>query len=87
MDEENGLARAYVPNMANCLVSGGTLVTAKPFGPRSGTEDLFETYVKGQLGGLNVQFIDSWDCYHVWQGGVHCGTNATRTPPDVTWWE
>ena len=86
-DEENGLARAYVPNMANCLVSGGTLVTAKPFGPRSGTEDLFETYVKGQLGGLNVQFIDSWDCYHVWQGGVHCGTNATRTPPDVTWWE
>jgi hypothetical protein len=40
--------------------------------------------------GLTVHFIDSW-YYHIRDGGVHCGTNAMREPPELKvkerWWD
>jgi len=61
----------------------------KPFGLKdSSGNDIFEQNVQNKLSttGLAVTFIDDWDCYHYHQGEVHCGTNATRTPPSTNWW-
>jgi hypothetical protein len=45
------------------------------------TVDLFEFYTLIALAplGLTVHWIDTW-YYHVRHGGLHCGTNAIRTP-------
>ncbi len=77
-----------VPNTVNLLVDGTSLVTANPFGPRNQAgEDLIWQDVTSRLAGYTVHPLDNWDWYHRALGGVHCGTNAKRTPPtDVKWW-
>ena len=82
-----GGAVAYVPGMVNLLVDGSTLVPAKPFGPHDGGVDVFENDVTSKLTGFTVYFIDDWDRYHRWDGEIHCGTNAKRTPLASKWWE
>jgi protein-arginine deiminase len=36
--------------------------------------------------GVDVQFLDDWNTYHLGLGEVHCGTNVIRTPI-ANWWE
>ena len=61
----------------------------KPFGPRIGGVDVFETAVQNALGSGNVIFIDDWELYHALLGEVHCGTNVIRVPPAnyQQWWD
>jgi hypothetical protein len=52
--------------------------------------DVFEAYTQIMLEGtgLVVKWVDSW-YYHVRSGGIHCGTNAIRTPitnSRTAWW-
>jgi len=54
--------------------------------------DLFEAYAAVKLKNLGLEpyFIDDWNTYHENEGEIHCGTNALRTPPELTssrrWW-
>jgi protein-arginine deiminase len=61
----------------------------KPFGPVVGGVDRFEADVKDKLVplGLNVEFLDCWNEYHIYLGEVHCATNTLRKPDSARWWE
>ena len=78
-----------------------TFLAPKPFGPIKGAggsapaapnDCVFEEYVRNALGppsttGVEVQFADDFEGYHLLDGEVHCGTNSRRTPPtDRRWW-
>jgi hypothetical protein len=86
-------ADAFVPGMVNLLVVKGTASTkaiiAKPFGCKSGGNDVFETKMNQKLTGvITTSYIDDWDTYHVKLGEVHCGTNVKRNlPADKKWWD
>jgi len=71
----------HVPSMVNLLVDGSNLIVADPFGPRKDGTDVFKADVMEKLSGFNLFFIDDWKTYHMDGGGIHCGTNAKRTPP------
>jgi protein-arginine deiminase len=85
-----GYCAAYTPNMVNLLtLRNYHLVIPMPFGPVDGGVDEFEYYMFDQLYwfGLTLNFIDDWECYHLWLGEVHCGTNARRLPSTThRWW-
>jgi hypothetical protein len=59
------------------------------------TVDVLEGYMRSVLEelGNKVHFIDAFECYHAMSGEVHCGTNAKRTPPELSptfldrWWD
>jgi hypothetical protein len=51
----------------------------------SANEDIFEKKIKEVLG--TPKFIDNWNAYHRWKGGVHCGSNVKRKLPDYNWWD
>ena len=78
---------AHIPGMVNCFVDGTKIIMAKPFGPKDDSgKNVLKEYVKRQLPGCTIQFVDDWTFYHIQDGEIHCGTNATRTPPTVKWW-
>ncbi|PKN31693.1 MAG: hypothetical protein CVU63_22600, partial [Deltaproteobacteria bacterium HGW-Deltaproteobacteria-20] len=37
--------------------------------------------------GITVHFVEDWNLYHRLEGEVHCGSNALRALPAVSWWE
>ncbi len=82
-----GKAVAYMPNMVNSMVLGNHFLSADPFGPVDGGVDKFKEPVIQALGaiGMSIAWLDDWT-YHEGLGEVHCGTNATRTPPATPWW-
>jgi hypothetical protein len=51
------------------------------------TVDLMEAFIDTVTAplGLKVHYIDDWSL-HTASGGVHCGSNAIRTPPSRPWW-
>ncbi|MFW5878955.1 MAG: protein-arginine deiminase family protein [Myxococcota bacterium] len=80
---------AYQPGMVNGLsLNAQHFAPPQPEGPVIGGEDVFEALVEERLSplGITVNWIDSWDVYHVGLGHVHCGTNSDRVLPDVPWW-
>jgi len=88
-DEQWGAyAVAMVPNMVNSLVLGKLLVAPDPHGPMIDGKDPFKEALVERLEPFSqiVEFVDNWYPYHVWNGEVHCGTNATRLPLNLEWW-
>lgn len=80
-------ADALTANLANMVVLGKHLVTPKPFGPLVGGVCRFEADLQAALApGLTVHFVDTWDFYHLANGGIHCGTNVRRGPHTAPWW-
>jgi protein-arginine deiminase len=80
---------AYQPGMVNGIsLNAGAFAMPKPLGPVVGGVDLFEAHVEGVLAplGVEVNWIEAWDVYHVGGGHVHCGTNAQRDLPASAWW-
>jgi hypothetical protein len=50
--------------------------------------DILEADVITSLDGFTVHFLDIYLVYHTGVGGVHCGTNAKRTPSlPQRWWK
>ena len=88
-DEQWGAyAVALVPNMVNSLVLGKLFIAADPHGPIINGQDPFKQALVEKLEPYSqtVEFVDNWYPYHVWNGEVHCGTNATRLPLNLEWW-
>lgn len=80
---------AYQPGMVNGLsLDAGRFGMPRPEGPVIDGVDVFENLVEERLAPLGVQvnWIDSWDVYHVGGGHVHCGTNSERMQPATPWW-
>ena len=50
------------------------------------TDPLIEAWTQFMPAGLNLEFVDNWDVYHMGLGEVHCGTNVERTPI-ANWYE
>jgi protein-arginine deiminase len=77
------------PSVINMLYINGQVVIPDPFGPNDGSGDRFKKEIIRRLSPLNltIHFVDTWDFYHAFQGGVHCGTNVIRQPPNFKWWE
>ena len=89
-DPRASCACVWVAGMVNALVDGPKVVMAKPFGPRDGGTDLFESDVQAKFAGIGLTglFLDDWNTYHRMEGEIHCGTNGKRSPPaNVKWWE
>lgn len=93
-----GAADAFTGNMVNMLVVNGHCLIPKPFGPTRpkpvdadgiDTEDLFELDLAGKMRSLGIAyaFVDCWNSYHLYFGGIHCATNALRQAPLLRWWE
>jgi hypothetical protein len=86
----NMRAHALTAGMVNMLVLGKECIAPDPFGPVVGTDDLFKKSYEKTLKdcGLNINFADDWETYHVAQGEVHCGSNTLRKPDGTKkWWE
>lgn len=81
-------AVALLPNMVNSLVLGSLFVAPDPHGPIIDGVDPFKADLVERLKPYSqvVEFVDNWYPYHVWNGEVHCGTNATRLPLNLEWW-
>jgi protein-arginine deiminase len=87
----SGYSIAYQPGMVNGIYLSPThFVAPRPYGPILDGEDIFEKPLRDALAaeGIEVTYIDDWSLYHVNEGEVHCGSNATReTSAAQTWWE
>lgn len=85
---QNSSRTALIPNMVNSLVVNGHLVASDPTGPVVDGTDLMQEWFRDAVAGtgLEVHFVDDWR-YHSWSGNVHCATNATRVPYELTWWD
>lgn len=79
---------SLMPNLVNSLVLNGIFVAPMPDGPVVDGKDVFEEDLRQRLSAypVEVHFIDDWR-YHTWSGNVHCGTNATREPYAMSWWD
>lgn len=87
---------AAVPANATMIGSinlAGNFTTWRRLWIPSTTVDVMEAFMHSLLEphGLTLHFIDDFHAYHVNMGEVHCGTNARRTPPELTrperWWQ
>jgi protein-arginine deiminase len=86
----SGRSVAYQPGTVNGIYLSDTRFAAPdPHGPQIGGKDIFKTALSEPLEklGINVDFVEDWDGYHVALGEVHCGTNTTRKIPEARWWE
>jgi protein-arginine deiminase len=99
-EELSGQKVAWNPGTVNMLVLGKHIVPPNPFGPVIKGVDIFKQDMLDRLGtavnalgpdgqGLDVNFADDWDDYHILDGEVHCGSNPEASAPfaDVKWWE
>jgi protein-arginine deiminase len=79
---------AVIPNPVNSVIVNGHLLVPKPLGPRPDEKDAFEQAIRAALAGCDVKvdFIDSWNAYHLSGGEIHCGTNTFRRLRDPAWW-
>lgn len=80
---------AYQPGIVNGISLRPDFFGApKPFGPVIDGRDIFEVRVEEILGeiGVQVEWIEAWDVYHVGLGEVHCGSNVERADPVNPWW-
>ncbi|MFZ2656394.1 MAG: protein-arginine deiminase family protein [Victivallales bacterium] len=73
----DGLWYAATSNIVNSLVVDGSVYYPDPFNPT------FDTYIKAS-GGTTA--VDVWNNFHLYEGELHCGTNAFRKLSDNKWW-
>ncbi|MBM4358379.1 MAG: protein-arginine deiminase [Deltaproteobacteria bacterium] len=82
---------AYQPGTVNGISLGdGIFASPKPHGPFINGVDIFESQLTKALEphSVKARFIEDWYLYHILDGEVHCGSNATRVvPATVNWWE
>jgi len=57
----------------------------KQWGPQDQSGDILEAQISGLQ--PNCTFLDTWNCYHVMSGEVHCASAVRRSLPDTEWWE
>ena len=99
-EDTMGYKIAWAPGMVNMLVLHDVVAPPDPFGPQIGGVDIFKQDMQARLGtsanalgsagaGLNIQFVNDWDLYHILDGEVHCGSNPETSAPfaSVKWWE
>ncbi|MBX3233999.1 MAG: protein-arginine deiminase [Labilithrix sp.] len=86
----DGGSIAYQPGLVNGVyLADGHFGAPNPHGPIIDGKDIFADAFTKALAplGITAHFLEDWDEYHVANGEVHCGTNATRQVPDAKWWE
>ena len=76
---------AETVNMVNGLLIGNEFIVPDPLGSIVGGKDVLLQAVKDRLEplGCRVRPVDNFYPYHRHGGEVHCGTNATRRPPNL----
>lgn len=83
----DGSCFAFTPGLANAQIVNNKYYFAKQFLPGSDAGlDIFEAIPKLSFGAANSVFLDDWDCYHRFEGEVHCGTAVTRNIYSFDWW-
>ena len=86
---------SLIPGMVNMIVSeqdgNPVLFMADPFLRESVADqssDAMIEYVRGIFPeGMDIQFMDDWDLYHMGLGEVHCGSNVKREASQAWWTE
>jgi protein-arginine deiminase len=99
-EDLSGFKVAWAPGTVNLLAFNGHVAHPDPWGPQINGVDLWKQDLMDRLGtpqsglgvdgqGLDVNFVDDWDDYHILDGEVHCGSNPEASAPfsSVTWWE
>jgi protein-arginine deiminase len=99
-EDITGYKVAFSPGTVNLLTFLGHTAHPDPFGPMINGEDLWKKDLQDRLGtavnnlgadgkGLDVNFVNDWDDYHILDGEVHCGSNPEAPAPfaSVKWWE
>jgi len=91
-----GATISLIPGTVNMLVAhpdgfeNPQILMPDPFlreGSQGRNDDPFIAEIEGMLpDGLDFNWVDDWDSYHIMMGEVHCGSNTRRTPTD-NWWE
>ena len=98
-EDLSGYKVAWTPGTVNLLAFNGHVAHPDPFGPVISGVDMWKQDLMDRLGskqnglgadgnGLDVNFVDDWDYYHILDGEVHCGSNPEASAPfsSVTWW-
>ena len=89
--EQYGYLASYLPSMTNGFVLADTHYAAPdPHGPVIDSGDIFKKQFSDTMSahGITVHWIENWVLYHVLDGSVGEGVNATRELPDTyQWWE
>jgi protein-arginine deiminase len=77
---------AETVNMVNGLLIGNDVIVPDPLGPIVNGKDVLLQAVKDRLEplGCRVRAVDNFYPYHRYGGEIHCGTNATRRPADLS---
>jgi len=99
-EDITGYKVAWTPGTVNLLAFNGHVAHPDPWGPQINGVDMWKQDLMDRLGtplnglgaegsGLDVNFVDDWDDYHILDGEVHCGSNPEASAPfsSVTWWE
>jgi protein-arginine deiminase len=79
---------AYSPGMQNLVVAGSTLFIPDPEGPEHQGKDIWQEAASVNLAvtGLEIEYVDVFNSYHLLGGEAHCGTNVQRSPFETEWW-
>ncbi len=98
-EDLSGYKVAWSPGTVNLLAFNGHVAHPDPWGPIINGVDMWKQDLMDRLGskasglgeggsGLDVNFVDDWEYYHILDGEVHCGSNPEASAPfsSVTWW-
>ena len=79
---------ALSPGMQNLIVAGSTLFIPDPEGPEVNGKDVWQEAASTALAptGLQIEYVDVFNSYHLLGGEAHCGSNVQRTPFEAEWW-